>query len=929
MFIGAISADAANYYVTQSGSGSSNGASQANAWSVATFNSSTVPKGGDTVYFYGTISSTVRPNSNGSGNGASRLTLDFSGATLASANPRINLNGRKYLNVNGGTMASTTSETCISFGGAQSNDITIQNWKQTASETNTGAFVTANYCYNLEVLNNNIVNTRSLVMGDSVKNYNVRIANNYAMTSLNRTAQTDVIFLGDAYNVVIEGNKFVHRTEGAASVRHNDIIQCYKKGGSGGGNPGGWVIRYNWLELDVRSGSGDTSWLMLQHMNNKNGQDALKIYGNVFYGPPTDTNSNNGINVAYNVEGSVYRFYNNTVIRKNGPDNTIRFRSPGILYAQNNVGAAASGTRGTYVVWTMTKGKWGNNWFNNFGSVSSYTGTNGGTSDPQFVDFAGNNFSLKSTSPLIGKGDSSIGAEYSRGVARNATWPNPTLVTRSPWDIGAFASGGSTTTPEPEPSDTKEPTVTGLNAAPASDGAKITWTTDEPASSRVEYGTTTAYGSVATASGNTTTHSVEISGLAPSTKYQYRVVSTDAAGNTATSANGTFTTAPAAGQLAVEPGNLDFGRVPVGSYADLPITVKNTGGTSISGTASATAPFSVISGGSYAIAGGGTSTITVRYRPTTTAESNGTLTLTGGQGLKVPVTGTGGTVSSGLSAEAESGTITAPFVVSNGSIVQNVQTTSVSSAGKASYMLTVTEPGQYAVEFTLSAPTQASNSIFYNIDAEPSGDTMVWDIPVTSGVQAVKGGWRGTGTPDKNQITTKYFDLKAGVHELIVRGREAGVRIDKVALVKQAAAKIAFEAENGTIAAPFTVSNGQVSQSVQTISPSAGGRAAYKFNVTEPGVYVVKFSLGATSEASNSIFYNIDAEPSGDTMAWDIPVTSGVQDRDGGWRGTGTVTKNQYTPKYFELTTGTHELIIRGREARVSIDKIEIVKQAM
>jgi large repetitive protein len=77
-----------------------------------------------------------------------------------------------------------------------------------------------------------------------------------------------------------------------------------------------------------------------------------------------------------------------------------------------------------------------------------------------------------------------------------------------------------------------------------SSSATISWTTDEASDSRVEYGPTTAYGQVtALASALVRSHSVGLSGLSASTVYHYRVKSRDAAGNLATSADFTFTTA--------------------------------------------------------------------------------------------------------------------------------------------------------------------------------------------------------------------------------------------------------------------------------------------------------------------------------------------------------------------------------------------------
>jgi hypothetical protein len=72
--------------------------------------------------------------------------------------------------------------------------------------------------------------------------------------------------------------------------------------------------------------------------------------------------------------------------------------------------------------------------------------------------------------------------------------------------------------------------------------ATITWTTDSPSSSRVEYGLTTAYGSLTPLDSTpVTSHSVGLSGLSANTLYHYRVISANAYGTT-TSGDYTFTT---------------------------------------------------------------------------------------------------------------------------------------------------------------------------------------------------------------------------------------------------------------------------------------------------------------------------------------------------------------------------------------------------
>src|SRR5207237_919315 len=81
--------------------------------------------------------------------------------------------------------------------------------------------------------------------------------------------------------------------------------------------------------------------------------------------------------------------------------------------------------------------------------------------------------------------------------------------------------------------------VGGIGAA----GATVSWTTDEPSDSQVDYGLTSAYGSSTTLNaGLVTSHSQDLSGLAGATLYHYRVKSKDAAANLAVSGDFTFTT---------------------------------------------------------------------------------------------------------------------------------------------------------------------------------------------------------------------------------------------------------------------------------------------------------------------------------------------------------------------------------------------------
>jgi len=84
---------------------------------------------------------------------------------------------------------------------------------------------------------------------------------------------------------------------------------------------------------------------------------------------------------------------------------------------------------------------------------------------------------------------------------------------------------------------------------PSTTSATITWTTNENATSNLEYGPTNAYGTWSNSSTYTTSHSRPLTGLSASTTYYYRVLSYDRAGNPNASlgGTGTFTTASEGG----------------------------------------------------------------------------------------------------------------------------------------------------------------------------------------------------------------------------------------------------------------------------------------------------------------------------------------------------------------------------------------------
>ena len=128
--------------------------------------------------------------------------------------------------------------------------------------------------------------------------------------------------------------------------------------------------------------------------------------------------------------------------------------------------------------------------------------------------------------------------------------------------------------------------------------------------------------------GSNQTMSYRLTGLTAGTLYNVAVTAVDSVG--LQSACSSVASAVARSEFGVSPtGTVNFGSVNVGSFADQVFTVSNTGGGTVSGAASTSAPFSIVSGSPFTLGGvGATQTVRVRFTPTTTATASATVSFT-------------------------------------------------------------------------------------------------------------------------------------------------------------------------------------------------------------------------------------------------------------------------------------------------------------
>lgn len=109
-------------------------------------------------------------------------------------------------------------------------------------------------------------------------------------------------------------------------------------------------------------------------------------------------------------------------------------------------------------------------------------------------------------------------------------------------NVSPDSDPASVRTPDP---DTTPPAISAVSrGTPTQTDATISWTTDEPSTTQIGYGPSTAYGSSTTLNSTlVTSHSQTVTGLSPSTRYHFQVKSADGSGNLAVSDDATFTTA--------------------------------------------------------------------------------------------------------------------------------------------------------------------------------------------------------------------------------------------------------------------------------------------------------------------------------------------------------------------------------------------------
>jgi len=327
--------------------------------------------------------------------------------------------------------------------------------------------------------------------------------------------------------------------------------------------------------------------------------------------------------------------------------------------------------------------------------------------------------------------------------------------------------------------------------------------------------------------GTNQTVSSRLSGLATGTLYTVAVTALDTSGNESTCSSA----ASAVAQISygVSPtGSVGFGNVTIGSVANQTFTVSNTRGGTVSGTATTSAPFTIVSGGSFTLVGlGATQSVTVRFTPTTAttasvnvnfaAAGDSVSRLVSGTGVSVPdttaPTGTittptsnptwtttgssltlGGTAADNIGvtqvtwANNRGGSGTATGTTSwtaSGVGLQlgtNVLTVTVQDAAgnRGTGILTVTRTDGTPPTVSITAPT-SNPTLSTSTSALTLGGTASDNVAVTQVTWANNRGGSGTATGTTSWVASGVV-LQSGSNVLIVTARDAAGNMSTVTL---------------------------------------------------------------------------------------------------------------------------------------------------
>jgi hypothetical protein len=250
-----------------------------------------------------------------------------------------------------------------------------------------------------------------------------------------------------------------------------------------------------------------------------------------------------------------------------------------------------------------------------------------------------------------------------------------------------------------------------------------------------------------------------LTGLTAGTTYWIRVSAVDTSGNE--SACTTAVSGLAHADVDVTPASLGFGSVNIGSTPTLDFTVQNIGATTLTGTVTTSAPFSITLGGTLNVAPGASQVVRVRFAPQAAQVFAGSVVFTtSGDDVSRPVSGTGVVVTPAVLQFSQSGyavtegspaTITVSRTGGNHGGVTVAYATSNGTAGSGDYT---------AASGTLTFGAGVMSQTF---TVNTTNDTVVEPAETVTLTLSNPQGGASLGTPNPATLTINDNDTAGSV----------------------------------------------------------------------------------------------------------------------------------------------------------------------
>src|SRR5439155_952525 len=362
-------------------------------------------------------------------------------------------------------------------------------------------------------------------------------------------------------------------------------------------------------------------------------------------------------------------------------------------------------------------------------------------------------------------------------------------------------------------------------------------------------------------------------------------------------------------------GTLNFGTVALGSVVTQTFAVQNTGGGTVSGTASVSAPFSVVSGGAFSLVDvGAIQAVTVAFGPTISATVSG----------NVNVTANGGTISRIVTGIGVGADTTPPAVAITSPTSLPTYSTSSSSltlAGTASDNVGVTQVAWASSGGGSGTASGTTSWTAGGIALQPGTNVLTVTASDRADERRV-GNESGTLTVTSSDTTPPTVAITSPTSSSTYSTSSSPLTLGGTAADNDAVTQVTWANSRGgsgtaTGTTSWTASGIpiQLGTNVLTVTASDAAGNTATASVTVSGVDAMPPTIAITSPTSSSTYSTTSSSLTlGGTAADNVGVTQVTWANSRGGSGTATGTTS-WTASGIPIQLGTNVLTVAAQDA--------------